>query len=119
MTEPVTLKRSLSLWLITFYGLGTVLGAGIYVLVGKVAAHAGPYVPVAFLVAALLALFSALSYAELAARYPKSGGAAVYVQAGFRRQWLSVFVGFLMILTGVVSSATLVNGFVGYLHVFM
>jgi len=118
MTEPNPLKRSLSLPLLTFYGLGTILGAGIYVLVGKVAAHAGPYVPVAFLVAGLLALFSALSYAELAARYPKSGGAAVYVQAGFHHQPLSLFVGFLLILTGMVSSAALVNGFVGYLHVF-
>lgn len=119
MTDPNPLKRSLSLPLLTFYGLGTILGAGIYVLVGKVAAPAGPYVPIAFLVAALLAMFTALSYAELAARYPKSGGAAVYVQAGFHRQWLSLFVGFLMILTGMVSAATLVNGFVGYLHVFV
>jgi amino acid transporter len=118
MTEPNPLKRSLSLTLLTFYGLGTILGAGIYVLVGKVALHAGPYVPVAFLVAAVLTVFTALSYAELAARYPKSGGAAVYMQAGFRRRWLSMFVGFLLILTGMVSAATLVNGFVGYLHVF-
>jgi amino acid transporter len=118
MTESSPLKRSLSLPLLTFYGLGTILGAGIYVLVGKVAAQAGPYVPVAFLLAAVLTLFSALSYAELAARYPKSGGAAVYVQAGFHRQWLSLLVGFLVILTGMVSSATLVNGFVGYLRVF-
>jgi amino acid transporter len=119
MTDPNPLKRSLSLPLLTFYGLGTILGAGIYVLVGKVAAHAGPYVPIAFLVAAVLALFTALSYAELAARYPKSGGAAVYVHAAFHRQRLSLFIGFLMILTGMVSAATLVNGFVGYLHVFM
>ncbi len=118
MTELNPLKRSLSLTLLTFYGLGTILGAGIYVLVGKVALHAGPYVPVAFLIAALLTVFTALSYAELAARYPKSGGAAVYMQAGFHRQRLSVFVGFLLILTGMVSAATLVNGFVGYLHVF-
>ena len=68
MTESNPLKRSLSLPLLTFYGLGTILGAGIYVLVGKVAVHAGPYVPVAFLVAALLTVFTALSYAELAAR---------------------------------------------------
>ena len=68
MTEPTSLKRSLSLPLLTFYGLGTILGAGIYVLVGKVAIHAGPYVPVAFLVAALLVVFTAFSYAELAAR---------------------------------------------------
>ena len=118
MTDPDSLKRTLSLPLLMFYGLGTILGAGIYVLVGKVAAHAGPYVPIAFLIAALLALFTALSYAELAARYPRSGGAAVYVQAGFHRQWLSLLVGLLMITTGIVSAATLANGFVGYLHVF-
>ena len=115
---PNPLKRSLSLPLLTFYGLGTILGAGIYVLVGKIAIHAGAYVPVAFVMAALLTVFTALSYAELATRYPRSGGAAVYVQAGFQRPWLSVFVGFLLILTGVVSAATLVNGFVGYLQVF-
>ncbi len=118
MTNPDPLKRSLSLPLLTFYGLGTILGAGIYVLVGKVAVYAGIYVPMAFLIAALLALFTALTYAELVARYPKSGGAAVYIQAGFHRQWLSLLVGFLMIFTGMVSAATLVNGFVGYLHVF-
>lgn len=50
MTEPSPLKRSLSLSLslLTFYGLGTILGAGIYVLVGKVEGYAGPYVPMAF-----------------------------------------------------------------------
>ena len=106
MIESNPLKRSLSLPLLTFYGLGTILGAGIYVLVGKIAVHAGMYVPLAFLVAAVLTVFTALSYAELAARYPKSGGAAVYVQAGFQRPWLAVFVGFLIILTGVVSAAT-------------
>lgn len=119
MAQPTELKRSLSLPLLTFYGLGTILGAGIYVLVGKVAIHAGPYVPVAFLVAALLTVFTALSYAELSARYPKSGGAAVYVQEGFHRPSLSMLVGFLLILTGMASAATLVNGFVGYLHVFV
>jgi amino acid transporter len=118
MTQTPELKRSLSLLLLTFYGLGTILGAGIYVLVGKVAIHAGAYVPVAFLVAALLTVFTALSYAELAARYPKSGGAAVYMQEGFHRQSLSMLVGFLLILTGIISAATLVNGFVGYLRVF-
>jgi amino acid permease len=60
MTDPITLKRSLSLPLLTFYGLGTILGAGIYVLVGKVAVHAGAYVPVAFLVAALLTVCAVL-----------------------------------------------------------
>ena len=119
MTAPVSLKRSLSLWLITFYGLGTILGAGIYVLIGKVAAAAGLYAPVAFLVAALLAGFSAFSYAELSARFPKSAGEALYVEEGMHLRGLSILVGGLIILTGIVSAATIANGFVGYLHVFV
>jgi len=118
MTEPV-LKRSLSLPLLTFYGLGTIIGAGIYVLVAKVAASAGLYAPVSFLVAALLATFTGFSYAELSARFPRSAGEAVYVQEGLGRRELSLLVGFLIIVTGVVSAATIVKGFVGYLHVFV
>lgn len=116
---PVALKRSLTLGLLTLYGLGTILGAGIYVLVGQVAAIAGMYAPLAFVIAALLAGLTGLSYAELAARLPKSAGEAVYVQQGFRRRPLSVLVGLLIVLTGVVSAATIANGFVGYLQVFL
>ncbi len=119
MTAPHELKRSLSLTAITFYGLGTILGAGIYVLVGKVAGYAGLYAPFAFLVAAVLAAFTGLSYAELCARYPKSAGVALYTHHGFGRRRLSVTLGFLIILTGLVSAATLANGFVGYLQVFV
>lgn len=119
MSDNPELKRTLSLAQITFYGLGTILGAGIYVLVGKVAGTAGLYAPLAFVVAALLAGLTGLSYAELAARHPKSAGEAVYVQDGFRWRPLSMFVGFLIILTGIVSAATIANGFVGYLHVFI
>lgn len=119
MAQPVELKRSLSLALITFYGLGTILGAGIYVLVGKVAGHAGLYAPVAFLAAAVLTVLTGLTYAELSARFPKSAGSALYVQQGLGWRPLSILTGWLIILTGIVSSATLANGFVGYLQVFV
>jgi basic amino acid/polyamine antiporter, APA family len=117
--EPVALRRSLSLPLITFYGLGTILGAGIYVLVGKVAGLAGMYAPVAFLVAGAVAALSAFSYAELASRMPLSGGEAVYVQQALGLPWLSTLVGFMIVLTGLVSAAAIVNGFAGYLDVFV
>lgn len=119
MSETAELKRSLSLVQITFYGLGTILGAGIYVLVGKVAENAGLYAPVSFIIAALLAGVTGLSYAELTARHPKSAGEAVYVQDGLRFRPLSILVGLLIILTGIVSAATIANGFVGYLQVFV
>lgn len=115
MSEQPTLKRSLSLAMVTFYGLGTIIGAGIYVLIGKVAGQAGQFAPAAFLVAAVLAAFTAFSYAELVARFPQSAGEAVYVQRAFNRAWLARLVGLLIVLTGMVSTATLANGFVGYL----
>lgn len=102
-----------------FYGLGTIIGAGVYVLVGKVAADAGMFAPVSFLLAGGLALLTALSYAELSARFPKSAGAALYVHEGLRSQRLAVVTGLLVVLTGVVSAAALSRGFAGYVQVFV
>ena len=115
----VELRRSLSLSLITFYGLGTILGAGIYVLVGKVAGVAGMYAPISFALAAVIAGLSAFTYMELCSRHPLAGGAAVYTQEGFGLRWLSILVGFLIVLSGLVSAATISKGFVGYLRVFV
>lgn len=119
MNDSAGLKRSLSLPLITLYGLGTILGAGVYVLIGKVAGEAALYAPVAFLLAAVIATVTAFAYAELAARYPQSAGEAVYVREAFDRRWLAAVVGYAVMLTGVVSAATLANGFVGYLDIFI
>ena len=118
MTKP-SLKRSISLPLLIFYGLGNILGAGIYVLVGKVAGIAGLYAPFAFLVAALVATFTAFTYAELSSRFPLSAGEAIYIENGFNRSWLSIATGFLIILGGMVSAATIAKGAVGYLNVLI
>ncbi|MDG1820052.1 MAG: APC family permease [Porticoccaceae bacterium] len=113
------LKRALNLPLITLYGLGTTIGGGIYVLVGKVAERAGMMAPISFVAAALLSAFTALTFAELSSRFPKSAGEAVYVQEAFNYKQLAVFVGILVILNGCVSAAALANGFVGYLQTFI
>ncbi|GAA6134943.1 amino acid permease [Oceaniserpentilla sp. 4NH20-0058] len=105
--------------MLTLYGLGTILGAGIYVLVGKVAIHAGIYAPISFLFAALLAGLSGYSYAALSAHLPKSAGEAVYIETAFHFRPLSILVGWMVVLTGIVSAATIANGFVGYLQVFV
>ncbi len=115
----IGLKRTITLPLLTFYGLGNILGAGIYVLVGKVAGVAGYAAPLAFLMASVVAGVSAFSYAELAARFPKSAGEAVYLQAGFGRQWLSLLTGLAIALAGMVSAAALARGFSGYFAVLV
>jgi len=119
MTEPEQLKRSIGFPLLTLYGLGTILGAGIYVLIGKVAALSGMYAPLSFLFAAVLAGFSGYCYAALSSRFPKSAGEAAYIEAAFGIKQLSRLVGWMVILTGVVSAATIANGFVGYLNQFI
>lgn len=113
------LRRTLSLSLVTFYGLGNILGAGIYVLVGKVVGAAGLFAPVSFLGAALVASLTAFSYAELSARFPLSAGEAVYVKEGLGIRLLPALVGMLIVLAGIVSAATIMKGFSGYLQVLV
>lgn len=117
--ESTSLKRALSLPVLTFYGLGTVVGAGIYVLVGRVAAVAGMAAPLAFVLAAIVAAFTGLSYAELSSRLPKSAGEAAYVAEAFGSSWLSALTGYAVVLTGIVSAAAIANGFVGYARLFL
>jgi len=116
--EP-ELRRVVSLPWLVLYGLGTTIGAGIYALTGVVAGRAGMQAPIAFLLAALLALFSAFSFAELGSRFPRAGGEAIYVKEGFGRVGPSVGVGILVVLAGLVSAAAVSVGFAGYLTEFV
>lgn len=116
---PVPLRRALGLWLLVFYGLGTIIGAGIYVLVGEVAGKAGMAAPVAFLLAGLLAALTGLTYAELAARFPEAAGAAAYVSEGLGSPMLARLTGFLVLFVGIVVAASLARGVAGYLTAFL
>ena len=113
------LRRRLSLPLLVLYGLGGTIGAGIYVLIGVTAGAAGVYAPAAFLLAAVIMVFSASGFAEFAGRLPVSAGEAAYVRAGFETPWLGTFVGLLVVLAGSVSAATVSVGSIGYLHFFV
>ena len=113
------LKRDINLTLLMLYGLGTILGAGIYVLTGVVAKHAGDQTPLAFFLAAIVAAPTAYTFGVLSSRYPRSAGPAAYVHAAFKRQWLASITGAFVVLVGIVSAATIARGFVGYLQVFI
>ena len=110
------LKRAIGLPLLIFYGVGTIVGGGFYALTGKVAGEAGMLAPFAFGVSAIIALITAFSYAEMSARFPVSAGEANYVQHGFGRRWISTLVGWLVIVTGIVSAAALANAFAGFME---
>ena len=113
------LKRVITLPLLTFYGLGNILGAGIYVLIGKVAGNAGYFTPVSFFLASLVALFSTFTYAELSARYPVSAGESVYLYKGFGLKSVAAVAGLMLVAAGIVSAAAIAHGFVGYLQLYI
>ena len=109
------LKRRIGLGLLTAYGVGVRVGAGIYVLVGAVAADAGIWAPLSFLAAGLIAAPSALSYAEFSTRIPEAAGEAAYVGQGLGSQAMAVFVGLAIVAAGTVSAGAVLRGGVGYL----
>ena len=77
------LRRSLGLGALTFYGVGVILGAGIYSILGEAAGIAGEALWWSFLLASLAALLTGLSYAELATMFPQAGAEYVYLRAAW------------------------------------
>lgn len=118
-TSPIALRRQLGLPLLVLYGVGITIGAGIYVLIGAVAGHAGRYAPWSFALAGLTMAFTVGSYAELATRFPVSAGEAAYVRAAFGSRAASTLTGLLTIVIGIVSSATVALGAAGYIGQFV
>lgn len=114
-SDAPTLKRRIGLGLLTVYGVGVMVGAGVYVLVGEVAASAGPATPLAFMLAGIAAAFTALSFAELSVRVPESAGEASYARAAFGSNGFALLVGASVALLGLLSGATVLRGGVGYL----
>jgi amino acid transporter len=113
-TSPDTpLKRAISGKLLFLFILGDVLGAGIYALVGGIAAETGGAVWVPLLVALGLALLTAGSYAELVTKHPRAGGAAVFARRAYRSPVIAFVVGFCMAAAGMVSAAALALAFAG------
>src|SRR6056297_1192267 len=103
MTEH--LQRRIGLGLLTAYGVGVMVGAGIYVLVGAVAAQAGVWAPLSFLIAGVIAAPTALSYAEFTTRLPEAAGEAVFVAKGLNLPWLGTAVGLAIVAAGAISAA--------------
>ena len=112
------LDRTLGLWQVTASGVGIIVGAGIYVLVGDAVALAGARTWIGFVLAALLSVLTGLSYAELTSMYPKAGAEFEYARHAFPA-WIAFVVGWVMIAGLVVAAAAVSLGFGRYLGHFV
>src|SRR5688572_20985135 len=119
-TEPAApaLRRELGFWQLTASGIGIIVGAGIYVLIGAATAEAGAGIWLSFLIAAVLSALTGLSYCELAALYPRAGAEYEYTRHAFPH-WIAFLVGWVMIAGLTVASATVALGFARYFNQFV
>jgi len=113
-SRHLKLKPSLGLFDATAISVGAIIGAGIFVVTGIAAGHAGSALIVSMIVAAIIALFTALSFAELTAWQPREGSIYEYAY-----QLISPFAGFLTgwmwILSNIFTGAAVSLGFANYL----
>jgi len=114
------LKRAITPGLLLFFIVGDILGGGIYARVGQVAGETGGAIWVAFLLALVMAAFTAGSYAELVGKYPRAGGAGLYVHRAFANPFVSFIVAFAVVASGIASASALARAFGGdYLSEFV
>jgi APA family basic amino acid/polyamine antiporter len=105
---------------LSFYGIGSVIGAGIYSVIGPAAGVAGHGLWLSFLLAAFAAGLTGLSYAELASAIPRAGAEYRYTLRAFpKARLLAASVGLLVAITGAATAATVALAFGGYLRVLI
>ncbi len=118
--SDTALKPAITKTMLLFFIVGDILGGGIYALVGEVGDKVGGAIWTAFAAAAVVAAFTAASYAELVSKYPHAGGAALFAHKAFRTPLLTFLIAFAVMSSGVASAATLATAFGGdYLSEFV
>ena len=111
-----SLRRVVGLPALILYAVGVSVGAGIFVLVGRIAGLSGSFAPLTFLAAGGIVGFTAFSFAELSSRLPRAAGEAAYVNAAFRHRTLTRIVGLSVAAAATISAAAIVNGCRAYVQ---
>ncbi len=113
--KNICLRRNLGFFTATTCGLGVIIGAGIYVLIGAAAGTAGNSVWISFLISAIVAALTGLSYAELSSIFAKDSGEYDYVRHAMGNR-LGFLAGYNILLSGLISVPAIALGFAGYLN---
>jgi len=114
-SEDTELKREFGLVTATIFGISVIVGAGIYAIIGAATAIAGAGVWLSFILAALVALLTGLSYAEMASMFPKAGSSFLYVLKGLKNKMLGFVTGWLVLFETMVGAAAISMAFGYYL----
>jgi len=101
------------------YGVGLILGAGIYVLIGEDAGLAGGSVWITFVLGSIVALFAGLSYAELSSIFPKAAAEYTFIKNAFKNNFFAFIIGWLTVITSMIMASTVALGFGGYFSEFL
>jgi amino acid transporter len=112
--DSTGLKRSITGKQLFFYTLGDVLGSGIYVLIGLVAAAVGGAFWIAFAIGVSIAAITGSAYAELVTKYPQAAGAALYVNKAFGNKVLTFLVTVSFLSASMAATGSLATGFASY-----
>jgi len=114
MHKKPEIKKALSFWEVTLFGVGLILGAGIFVLIGRGAALAGNSLWLSFVVGAIICAFTGLSYCELSSRFPKESAEYIYTKKAFGWKSFSFIIGWVLLFAGSVSATAVALGFGEY-----
>ncbi|OIM98490.1 hypothetical protein A9236_03825 [Polynucleobacter sp. QLW-P1DATA-2] len=111
--------KEISLFSATALGIGGMMGAGLFSLLGTASAHAGTHIPLAFLIGAIAASFSVYSYAKLGATFPSSGGAATFTVMSFGPGVISGGLNVFQYIAYLIAAALYAAGFSEYANTML
>ncbi len=118
-TNQNSLKRHLSLFSVSVFGIGVIVGAGIYSVIGVAYGYAQDTIWLSFLLAGLAAFLTGVSYCEVVTMYPSAGAEYVYLRKAFPKTALPSFLTAMVLITGgAVTAAAVAVSFAGYLQYF-
>lgn len=107
-------EKTFGLWSAVFLGIGSMVGAGIFIVIGEAGIIAGNLVTVSFFIAGIIALLSGYSLSKLAVCYPSRGGLIEYLVQGYGEGVFSGSLGFLFYFAQLISLAAVAKSFGGY-----
>ena len=118
LEQPAGLRTTLNFWQVTLSGVGIVIGAGIYVLLGEATQEAGAAIWASFLLAAILSMLTALSYAELAGMHPSAGAEYEFASRAFN-EFIGFVTGWMMVAALLIACGAVALGFAEYFNHFV